>query len=120
MQNKKNTKQNNSGLGGVSWPIKRKKSNNLNLKMKKLLLATVILLSTGCNNNPANQKPPSGIKVTKESRISYYDDVMIIEYDSCEYVRFEGGKEGWGGHKGNCKYCLRRSQIKDSLEKQLF
>jgi hypothetical protein len=77
--------------------------------MKKLTIALIILLSIGCNNVP-HQPQPSLIKVTKDNTDWYLDDndVAVIEYDSCEYVRFSGGKDAWGGHKGNCKYCEQR------------
>jgi len=76
--------------------------------MSRILISAIILLSIGCNNAP--HPPQSQIKIIKDNtswRMDY-DDVLVIEYDSCEYVRFSGGNTAWGGHKGNCKYCEQR------------
>jgi len=40
------------------------------------------------------------------------DDFTIIEYDSCEYVIRSAYNRGFLAHKGNCKYCEKRKQIK--------
>lgn len=78
--------------------------------MSKILISAIILLSIGCNNAPQQPSQPSPIKITKNNTDWYIDDndVLVIEYDSCEYVRFSGGEGSWGGHKGNCKYCEQR------------
>ena len=70
-------------------------------------IAIILFLSIGCNNA---QQHPNQIKVTKDNSDYYInnDDVLVIEYDGCEYVRFNGGEGSWGGHKGNCKYCEQR------------
>jgi hypothetical protein len=70
-------------------------------------IALIIFLSIGCNNA---SKQPNQIKITKNNTAWTIDndDVLVIEYDGCEYVRFSGGQYAWGGHKGNCKYCEQR------------
>lgn len=67
--------------------------------MKKL----IILLSTilySCT--PVPDKP----------NIEYYNhgDYVIIEADSCEYIKLANGKDSWGSHRGNCKYCKLRNK----------
>lgn len=69
--------------------------------MKKL----IILLSTilySCTSVP--DKP----------NIEYYNasDYVIVEADSCEYIKFDIGKDSWGGHRANCKYCKLRNKQK--------
>lgn len=76
--------------------------------MKQITTITLILfLSVGC---VIKTNQPSPIKVVKDNtdHLIDYDDVLVIEYDSCEYVRFDGGERCWGGHKGNCKFCEQR------------
>ena len=68
--------------------------------MKKL----IILLSTilySCTSVPPDK--PS---------IEYYNtsDYVIIEADSCEYIKFDIGKDSWGGHRASCKYCKLRNK----------
>jgi hypothetical protein len=37
--------------------------------------------------------------------------ITIMEFDSCEYVGFFDGSGYHYTHKGNCKYCAKRSLI---------
>lgn len=79
--------------------------------MKKSIILLAILLSAGCLKvEQKNQASP--IKVIKDNTDYTVDlnDVVEIEYDSCEYVRFDGGSGSWGGHKGNCKFCIERNK----------
>lgn len=75
--------------------------------MQRTLIILLLLIALyGCN-----MPQPNELKTTKDnSSYIFRDDVMVIEYDSCEYVRFEGGEDSWGGHKGNCKYCKQRNK----------
>jgi thioredoxin-related protein len=78
--------------------------------MKQIItIAIILFLSIGCNNAPKQSKQ-SPIKITKDNTSwgMNNDDVLVIEYDGCEYVRFSGGNDAWGSHKGNCKYCEQR------------
>jgi len=68
--------------------------------MKKL----IILLSTilySCTNT-----------VQDKPNIEYYNtsDYVIVEVDSCEYIKFGSGQYKWGGHRGTCKYCKLRNK----------
>ena len=35
--------------------------------------------------------------------------ISVVEYDSCEYLIGGSGKSQMMTHKGNCKYCAKRS-----------
>ena len=50
----------------------------------------------------------------QECRVEHVtsDDFAVIEYDSCEYIIRSSGHQGFLAHKGNCKYCEKRKQIK--------
>ena len=68
--------------------------------MKKL----IILLSTilySCTDT-----------VPDKPSVEYYNtfDYVIVEADSCEYIKLSNGKDSWGSHKGNCKYCKLRNK----------
>lgn len=37
-------------------------------------------------------------------------NIVIVEFDNCEYI-FCHATSGWGiTHKGNCKYCAERAK----------
>ena len=61
--------------------------------MKKILLALTALMMVGCGT---------------DERVNYKvsDDYIIVEIDSCEYVRYN---PAYGfQHKGNCRFCKER------------
>ena len=67
--------------------------------MKKL----IILLSTILYSCTVPDKP----------NVEYYNpgDYVIVEADSCEYIKFGNGTNmQWGSHRGNCKYCKLRNK----------
>ena len=73
--------------------------------MKYLFLLVVVVL-VGCDQENKNA-------TTKESDVKFRgSDVSIIEIDSCEYIYFFLGKGPGFTHKGNCKYCAERSNLK--------
>lgn len=41
--------------------------------------------------------------------INWYH-IIIIEYDSCEYLISGSGSSQMMTHKGNCKYCTKRQK----------
>ena len=43
-------------------------------------------------------------------RLSGGDAVEIVIIDSCEYIKTNSGNATWGSHKGNCKFCAKRSK----------
>ena len=71
--------------------------------MKKLiLLALSALMMVGCNDERVKYKTT--------------EDYVIVEIDSCEYVRY---KPAYGfQHKGNCRFCKERRQkeLKELIE----
>ena len=64
--------------------------------MKKIiLLALTALMMVGC-----------GTGESVKYKVS--DDYIIVEIDSCEYVRYN---PAYGfQHKGNCRFCKERRQ----------
>lgn len=64
------------------------KNKNLNL----IMLIIMILTFTNCNETTV----PYTYDVT-------YDNVTIVNYNGCEYVRFDYSNMSWGGHSGTCK-----------------
>ena len=36
----------------------------------------------------------------------------VIEVDSCEYIIGNSGYKGYMAHKGNCKYCAKRNELR--------
>ena len=64
------------------------KNKNLNL----IMLIIMILTFTNCNETTV----PYTYNATD-------DDVTIVNYNGCEYVRFDYGNISWGGHSGTCK-----------------
>ena len=71
-----------------------------------VLLAVVFLI--GCTESNVN-KNSTGVILTNGS-----EDVKIIVIDSCEYIEVDSGVGEFYRytltHKGNCKFCLSRSE----------
>jgi len=68
-------------------------------KIKKLTsyalyMLLVVVLMVAC-------EPQADLK--KQTITSGYDNISIIEVDSCEYILYDGYKGGGITHKGNCK-----------------
>ena len=68
------------------------------------LLSTI--LSCGCHEVNTPRKD-TGFVVKKDK-----DPLIIVEVDSCEYLLGDWGKQTVLTHKGNCKFCLERTNIK--------
>lgn len=70
-----------------------------------LFLALMALLLMSCEEAPRTEK---------DSVIEY----DVIEIDSCEYIMVQSKTYGIGlyvtsiAHKGNCKYCKERNNIR--------
>lgn len=54
----------------------------------------VVVLMVAC-------EPQADLK--KQTITSGYDEISIIEVDSCEYILYDGYNAGGLTHKGNCK-----------------
>ena len=69
--------------------------------MKKLLLiTTTITLLSSCD------EPKKVGSLEENSNVTM--PVYVFEYDGHEYIRFSSGRDSWGGHKANCKYCINK------------
>ena len=71
--------------------------------MRTLIIITLIAsFALSCDNEPI----PKDIKIGNPH--GQYFEILII--DSCEYIHYYDGREFWGSHKGNCKFCKLRNQ----------
>ncbi len=80
---------------------------------KTLLFGFIAAITISCNVSP---------KVVQQRQKSMseniYNNIYVVEIDSCEYVVFDRhiGYSGAGGicHKENCKYCAgRKNKLKE-------
>ena len=65
-------------------------NKNLNL----IMLIITILTFTNCNETKS---------ISPYTYNATDDDVTIVNYNGCEYVRFDYSNMSWGGHSGTCK-----------------
>lgn len=72
--------------------------------MMKLLTISLLLALISCNERNVEGEVTK-YKVSTQ-RITPLDLVVI---DSCEYFYFEGYRDSFLTHKGNCKFCTRRN-----------
>jgi len=72
--------------------------------MKKLWFITLLcLFMAACSTD----LPKKNYKETYEG-----NQIVVVEFDSCEYIVFGANKMA---HKGNCKYCAKRLDDKLKL-----
>ena len=78
------------------------------MKPTFLLISTLLLtiLSCGCHEVNTPRKD-TGFLVRKDK-----DPLIIVEVDSCEYLLGDWGNQTVLTHKGNCKFCLERTNTK--------
>lgn len=71
--------------------------------MKKQILSFLLgglaFLCIGC-------KESNGTSATTEAGSG---DLYVVSIDSCEYVVYDGYRNGGIVHKQNCKYCAKRN-----------
>lgn len=77
----------------------RTKLSNL-LKPAFLIGAVMCCFSCKKSNTPTT--------ITNYKVGEYFNDIKIVEIDSCEYLWGDWGKATVLTHKGNCKYCAKR------------
>ena len=84
---------------------------NINMKTKTSILtvtkAFFILLVMCCFSSCS--KSNVEIKTTDIQVGSYSSKIKVVEIDSCEYLWGDWGNATVLTHKGNCKYCAKRS-----------
>ena len=66
-----------------------------------LIKAFFILFITLCFSCTSIKEEKTNDKMNGKS-------IIIVEFDSCEYVGFFDGSGYNYTHKGNCKYCTKR------------
>lgn len=67
-----------------------------NKNLNAIMLIIMILTFTNCNSNQTSSTTPDTYNVT-------HDDVVVVKYNGCEYIRFGSSNMSWGGHSGTCK-----------------
>jgi hypothetical protein len=72
--------------------------------MKKLLLALLLTGITSCSRQNVERKETI-------YTVGVHDPLELIVVDGCEYLYGDWGNATVLTHKGNCKYCVERSQI---------
>jgi hypothetical protein len=85
---------------------------NINMKTKTSILALtkaffillVMCCFSSCNIDEGLQPQESGYKIS-----GCINTIKIVEVDSCEYLYGDWGNATVLTHKGNCKYCAKRS-----------
>ena len=96
-----------AALNGHDYQFKTK----TNMKTKTSILALtkaffmlfVICCFSSCSKSNVETKT-TDIQVG-----SYINKIKVIEIDSCEYLWGDWGSATVLTHKGNCKYCAKRS-----------
>jgi len=80
--------------------------------MRKLAVLLVCLLSFSCGNRQDvkvdGESETSNVK--RELVLDLYQNVRVIEIDSCEYITITGTTASGVAiiHKNNCKFCAKR------------
>lgn len=70
-----------------------------------LLVSALLLTIVSCDYHEVNTpRKNTGFKV-----ITGYEPLVIVEVDSCEYLLGDWGHGNVLTHKGNCKFCLERT-----------
>ena len=81
------------------------------MKTKTSILALTkaffILLVMCCF--PSCERSNTPATVTNYKVGGYFNVIKIVEIDSCEYLWGDWGNATVITHKGNCKYCAKRS-----------
>lgn len=74
-----------------------------NLLKPALLIGAVMCCFSSCKE--------SNVKTNSTGIIvgNYINEIKIVEIDSCEYLWGDWGNATVLTHKGNCKYCAKRS-----------
>jgi hypothetical protein len=77
--------------------------------MKKLLIASLILVSCEGNIQVSTKSNPHRMELDNTSR--YWDqNYRVYTLEGCEYIVGGIGKTQWGSHKGNCKNPIHKQQ----------
>lgn len=73
--------------------------------MKKFLLLLTVLMAVliGC-------KDIENVRATDTGKGVNGYSIIIIEFDSCEYLVSGVGYSQMMAHKGNCKFCAARNK----------
>lgn len=76
--------------------------------MKKVILILAVVF-TGCKDQHPVTYTDEQI-ICRDNRIN---GIGVVVLDSCEYIKFTTDGFNYGiTHKGNCKYCKERREVK--------
>jgi hypothetical protein len=84
--------------------------------MRKFVLIGIILFGImSCNDEQGTTTQTTTESIPNDAMTFHYgniDEYRIQEIDGCEYIVINGRENSEPAltHKGNCKYCLERSQ----------
>jgi hypothetical protein len=85
-----------------------KTNNNMRTKLKNLLKPALLIGAVMCCFSSC-EKPNTPTTITNYQVGLYSNGIKIVEIDSCEYLWGDWGNATVLTHKGNCKYCAKRS-----------
>jgi hypothetical protein len=71
---------------------------------KAFFILLVMCCFSSCNINEGIEPKESGYKIS-----GVINTIKVVEVDSCEYLYGDWGNATVLTHKGNCKYCAKRS-----------
>ena len=77
-------------------------------KLSKLLKPALLVGAVICCFSSCEKSNTPTIETNYQVG-EYFNDIKIVEIDSCEYLWGDWGNATVLTHKGNCKYCAKRS-----------
>ena len=96
-----------TALNGQDYQFKTKENMKTKTSILTLTRTFFILLVMGCFSSCSKSNVET--KTTDIQVGSYITKIKVIEIDSCEYLWGDWGSATVLTHKGNCKYCAKRS-----------
>jgi hypothetical protein len=76
---------------------------------KAFFILLVMFCFSSCEESQESKDYIARRKVFENVKIVNGYHIAVIEYDSCEYLVSGSGYSQMMAHKGNCKYCAKRS-----------
>lgn len=96
-----------AALNGQDYQFKTKANMKTKTSILTLTRVIFILLVMCCFSSCSKSNVET--KTTDIQVGSYITKIKVIEIDSCEYLWGDWGNATVLTHKGNCKYCAKRS-----------
>lgn len=86
---------------------------NLKLSTKTAILGYTMLIAVvfcGCGNPLETNESEKFDNRKFTNYVACGKNIQIVEIDSCEYLYSYNFNATWMTHKGNCKFCTKRSK----------